>query len=264
MPLLEEMNYIPTEKYAKGSEILQYMKNIGKKFGLYEKAIFCAEVKESEWNETNKAWILSTKQGDTIRAKYVLIPGGLLDKPRFPRIPGIESFKGHSFHTSRWDYGYTGGDLSGGLHGLQDKTVGIIGTGATAVQVIPHLANDSKELYVFQRTPSTIDERGNGPTDQQWVGALTQGWQYQRRVNFDNLFSGRSDLECLVTDKWTDFAQRYATVMSKDPAKHLEDIIAVDDEKMEELRSRIDQIVTDPGTAERLKPWYKYRCKRPW
>ena len=258
------MNYMPTEKYADGSEILEYMKNIGKKFGLYEKAIFCAEVKVIEWNNTKKIWRLSTTQGDAIEGKHVLIPGGLLDKPRFPNVPGIESFMGHSFHTSRWDYDYTGGSIHGGLHGLQDKRVGIIGTGATAVQVIPHLANDSKHLYVFQRTPSTIDERGNGPTDPTWASTLNSGWQAKRRVNFDNLFSGRSDLECLVTDKWTDFARRFAREMAKGPAQHLADIMAVDDGKMEELRSRIDDIVVHSETAEKLKPWYKYRCKRPW
>ena len=264
MPLLEEMDYLPTERFAKGDEILAYMQNIGKKFGLYEKSIFRAEVSECKWDKTQNVWIVSTKQGDTIQTKYVLFPGGLLDKPRFPKIPGIESFKGHSFHTSRWDYEYTGGSLHGGLDGLKGKTVGIIGTGATGVQVIPHLANDSKQLYVFQRTPSTIDERANGPTDQEWAKTLTPGWQYRRRANFDNIFSGLAEGESAFDDKWTAFALRFSRTMSKNSVTSEADMLAVDDEKMEELRSRIDNLVHNKKTAEKLKPWYKYRCKRPW
>ena len=264
MPLLEEMNYIPAEKYAQGTEILNYMQSIGKKFGLYEKAIFRAEVNENKWNETSKTWEVSTKQGDHIEAKYILIPGGLLDKPRFPGVPGIETFHGHSFHTSRWDYDYTGGNSEGGLDKLADKTVGIIGTGATGVQVIPHLANYSKHLYVIQRTPSTIDERLNAPTDPDWVKSLTPGWQTKRRVNFDNLFRGVAESECLIIDGWTDFARRYATALAKDPTQHMAEMIRVDDVKMSELRARVDAHVTDSDVAERLKPWYKWRCKRPW
>ena len=264
MPLLEEMSYIPTEKYAQGTEILNYMQSIGKKFGLYEKAIFRAEVNENIWNDVDKTWAVNTKQGDRIKAKYVLIPGGLLDKPKFPGVPGIETFQGYSFHTSRWDYNYTGGNSLGGLDKLGDKTVGIIGTGATGVQVIPHLANKAEHLYVIQRTPSTIDERGNAPTDPEWATSLNPGWQTKRRVNFDNLFRGVAEEECLIIDGWTDFARRYATALAKDPTKHMEEMIAVDDVKMSELRNRVNAHVTDPEVAEKLKPWYKWRCKRPW
>src|SRR5207253_8515366 len=116
----------------------------------------------------------------------------------------VESFKGHSFHTSRWDYAYTGGDSNGGLTGLKDKVVGVIGTGATAVQCVPHLAAGAKQLYVFQRTPSSIDVRANRPTDPQWASSLQPGWQQHRMDNFNVLVSGGVAEEDLVDDGWTD------------------------------------------------------------
>ncbi len=104
-----------------------------------------------------------------MRARFVVMGTGPLHRPKLPGIPGLETFQGHSFHTSRWDYDYTGGDPSGApMDRLADKRVGIIGTGATSVQCIPHLARACGELFVFQRTPSSIDVRNNQPTDPEW------------------------------------------------------------------------------------------------
>jgi cyclohexanone monooxygenase len=130
---------------------------------------------------------------------------GPLHRPKLPGIPGIETFGGHSFHTSRWDYEYTGGDPAGGaMTELADKRVGIIGTGATSVQCIPHLARACGELFVFQRTPSSIDVRNNRPTDPEWAASLQPGWQQRRMDNFNNLVSGIPEPEDLVNDGWTD------------------------------------------------------------
>src|SRR5438270_12327547 len=110
--------------------------------------------------------IVTTDRGDRISARFVAMSNGLLDRPKLPGIPGIESFAGHAFHTSRWDYDYTGGDyLGAAMDKLADKRVAVIGTGATAVQCIPHLARAAERLYVFQRTPSSVDVRDNRPTD---------------------------------------------------------------------------------------------------
>ena len=124
--------------------------------------------------ETSR-WIIRTNRGDEMRARFVSMANGYQAKPKLPGIPGISSFRGHAFHTSRWDYDYTGDELEN----LADKRVGIIGTGATAIQCVPHLAAAAQQLYVFQRTPSSVDVRANRPTDPQWAGTLQPGWQRQ-------------------------------------------------------------------------------------
>ena len=195
---------MPVEKYSRAPEILAHSRAIGRHFDLYRRACFQTEVTRMRWDEAASRWIVSTNRGDAMRARFVVMANGPLHRPKLPGIPGIESFKGHSFHTSRWDYDYTGGDSDGGLTGLKDKRVGIIGTGATAVQCVPHLAAAAKALYVFQRTPSSIDVRANRPTDPEWAASLAPGWQQRRMDNFNILVSGGFQEEDLVNDGWTD------------------------------------------------------------
>src|SRR3954468_18188867 len=141
MPLLEETGYMPTEKYAHAPEILAHCRRIGTQFGLYDNALFHTEVTDLKWDEAGSRWMIHTNRGDAFTAQFAGIGTGPLHVPKLPGIAGIEQFKGHSFHTSRWDYDYTGGDpLGAPMHGLADKRVGIIGTGATSVQCVPHLA----------------------------------------------------------------------------------------------------------------------------
>lgn len=155
LPLLEELGKIPSEKYAHAAEILQHSRDIATHYDLYRNACLQTEVTELRWDESDDRWVISTDRGDAMRARFVVLANGPLHRPKLPGIPGIEGYRGHSFHTSRWDYEYTGGDENGNLTGLADKRVGIIGTGATAVQCVPHLGAAAKELYVFQRTPSS-------------------------------------------------------------------------------------------------------------
>ncbi|HEX4905087.1 MAG TPA: NAD(P)/FAD-dependent oxidoreductase, partial [Acidimicrobiales bacterium] len=204
LPLLEEVGYIPKEKYTHAPEILEHSKNIGEHYDLYRNALFQTEITELRWDEDDDRWIVSTNRGDAIRARFVSMASGPLHRPKLPGIPGIRKFKGHTFHTSRWDYGYTGGDSDGNLTGLRGKRVAIIGTGATAVQCIPHLGEAADHLYVFQRTPSSIDVRNNRPTDPEWAASLEPGWQKRRMENFNNLVSGLFEQEDLVNDGWTD------------------------------------------------------------
>jgi cyclohexanone monooxygenase len=186
-----------------------------------------------------------------------------------PGIPGIELFGGHTFHTSRWDYAYTGGNSKGDLVGLRDKRVAVIGTGATAVQVVPHVAEAAAQLYVFQRTPSSIDVRGNRPTDPSWAASLAPGWQQERMENFTLLTSGGMAEQDLVMDGWTDIIGRLVTrLRERDAAEaasgNLTAVIEMADfEKMEQIRSRVDSVVNDISTADALKPWYRQFCKRP-
>jgi cyclohexanone monooxygenase len=265
LPLLEEVGYIPVEKYSRAPEILAHSRAIGEKFDLYRAALFQTEVTGLKWDDTLSRWIVSTNRGDALKARFVVMANGPLHRPKLPGIPGVESFKGHAFHTSRWDYAYTGGTSNGGLTGLKDKRVGIIGTGATAVQCVPHLAEGAKELYVFQRTPSSIDVRANRPTDPDWAASLQPGWQQERMDNFNTLVSGGFAEEDLVNDGWTDIIRNLLLIArqgnaSGDPAQLME---LADFQKMESIRARVDQIVEDEAKAEALKPYYNQFCKRP-
>jgi cation diffusion facilitator CzcD-associated flavoprotein CzcO len=254
LPLLEETGYLPTEKYAKGPEIFAHCRRIAEHFDLYRDACLQTEVHEIRWDPSDSRWVITTNRGDAIGARFVSMANGYLNKPKLPGIPGISSFGGHTFHTSRWDYGYTGEQLGR----LADKRVGIIGTGATAIQCVPHLARSVRQLFVFQRTPSSVDVRANRPTDPQWAAGLSAGWQRERIENFQLLTNGGEAEEDLVNDAWTSITKKLP-VMRQDPrATELADFA-----KMEEIRARVDAIVTDPAAAEALKPWYGYYCKRP-
>jgi cyclohexanone monooxygenase len=269
LPLLEELGYMPKQKYSDGREILDHSQAIARKFELYRDALFQTRVENLRWDEAAARWIVSTNRGDRIRARYVCLATGPLNRPKLPGIPGIEEFEGHSFHASRWDYDYTGGDSSGGLVGLRGKRVGIIGTGATAVQCVPHVGEWAEHLYVFQRTPSSIDLKLNPKTDPEWAKAQKPGWHQQRMDNFNNLVSGVPQEVDLVHDGWTDLIGKLLVGIqqgrSKDfsPEGMARAVELADFEKMEAIRARVDATVKDPKTAEALKPYYRQFCKRP-
>ena len=271
MPLLEETGHMPTEKYTHAPEILEHCQRIGRHFNLYDNALFHTEVSGLMWDDAHSRWIIRTNRGDEFTARFVAMGTGPLHIPKLPGIPGIETFKGHSFHTSRWDYEYTGGEPHGeAMIQLTDKRVAIIGTGATSVQCVPHLAQACRELYVFQRTPSSVDVRGNRPTDPLWFEAMaTSGWQGRWLQNFTaNQTGGKAD-EDLVMDGWTDLSLRIRERISRlapdqmTPKNMLSAYEDADFEKMEEIRARIDALVKDESTAQDLKAWYGQLCKRP-
>jgi cyclohexanone monooxygenase len=276
IPLLEELGFMPSKKFADGAEIFGHCRNIGKHFGLYDGALFSTQVRELRWDDELKRWRISTDRGDDIRARFVVMAQGSYNRPKLPNIPGINDYRnagGHVFHSARWDYDYTGGDADGGLDKLADKRVALVGTGATGVQLVPHLGRDAKQLFVFQRTPSSVDERANTPTDPQWADSLQPGWQEERKRNFHNwspfvgVVFGEPDLVC---DFWTELGRNLTARIagSEDPASvGIEQIMAFREEEdykiMERLRRRIAGLVTDPDTAEALKPYYRFMCKRP-
>ncbi|WAC91483.1 flavin-containing monooxygenase [Mycobacterium sp. Aquia_213] len=263
IPLLEELGYIPVEKYAKGAEIFAHCQRIAQQYDLYRDALLRTDVQEIRWDATQSRWVIRTNRGDEMRAKFVSMANGYQAKPKLPGIPGLGSFRGHTFHTSRWDYGYTGAKLEN----LTGQRVGIIGTGATAVQCVPHLGAAAGHLYVFQRTPSSVDVRANAATDPQWANTLQPGWQRERIQNFQILTAGGQAPEDLVADAWTSITRKLPVMRhddaSVDPEQRGRDIELADFAKMEEIRARVDGIVADRATAEALKPWYGYFCKRP-
>jgi cation diffusion facilitator CzcD-associated flavoprotein CzcO len=267
MPLLEELGYVPTEKYAKGAEIFAHCQRIAEHYDLYRDACLQTNVHEIRWDADSSRWIIRTNRGDEMRARFVSMANGYQAKPKLPGVPGISAFRGKTFHTSRWDYDYTGAKLEK----LAGKRVGIIGTGATAIQCVPHLAAAAQQLYVFQRTPSSVDVRANQPTDLQWASTLPPGWQRQRIQNFQILTAGGQASDDLVADAWTSITRKLPVMRhdgndverSADPEQRSRDIEIADFAKMEEIRARVDDIVVDRATAEALKPWYGYFCKRP-
>ena len=265
MPLLEETGYMPIEKYGRADELLEHSRRIGRHFGLYDKALFQTEITEARWYEDKARWLVNTDRGDKLWTRFLVTASGPLQEPKLPGIPGVESFAGHSFHTSRWDYNYTGGNALGALDKLADKSVAIIGTGATAVQCVPHLAEGAKKLYVFQRTPSSIYYRNDQPTDENWVRTLTPGWQKRRMLNYTSIMSGIREAEDQVDDGWTKTIYSVMSTAPKGatPTQLGQLMQAADYTYMEEVRHRIDNVVRDKETAEALKPWYNRMCKRP-
>ena len=246
LPLLDEMDYVPRDRYASAPEIYEHCQAIAKKYDLYDLAVFQTTVTSTEWNEEEKLWHVKTDRGDHMKAKFVICANGPMSKPKLARINGIEKFKGHSFHTSRWDYDYCGENLGK----LADKRVAIIGTGATAVQAVPELAKAAKELYVFQRTPSSIDIRNNWPTDPNWARTLKPGWQAKRR---EKVIAGPPPPS---PDK-----QAKLDKMTKQERVQLQENANID--YMMWIHDRVEEIVDDKATADALKPWYMFMCKRP-
>jgi cation diffusion facilitator CzcD-associated flavoprotein CzcO len=245
LPLLDEMDYVPKDHYAKGPEIFAHCQAIARKYNLYELAVFQTTVTSTIWNEDEQMWHLTTDRGDHMKARFVICANGTLSKPKLSKITGMETFKGHSFHTSRWDYAYTKPDLSG----LADKVVGIIGTGATAVQAVPGLGANAKELFVFQRTPSSIDIRDDWPTDPNWARRLKPGWQAKRRE------------EAKMGPVLSQVQIAKQAGMSREEKIRRQENANID--YMMRIHKRIEEIVRDKATAESLKPWYMLMCKRP-
>ncbi|MFJ8275864.1 flavin-containing monooxygenase [Streptomyces griseoviridis] len=269
LPLLEETGTVPTWKYAPGEEIRRHARAVADRFGLYDRACLQTRVTGLSWDDTESEWTVRTDRDDRIRARHVILATGLFGDARLPGIPGIETFTGHMFHTGRWDHAYTGGEDGGPLTGLAGKRVALVGTGATGVQVAPRLAGAADHLYVFQRTPSSVDVRGNRPTDPGWAASLRPGWQRERQENFARVLAGRPVEEDLVADGWTSTGHLHEKVIPTDRFAHVPPeereraYEQADFAKMAELRARVDALVDDPVTAELLKPWYPYLCKRP-
>ena len=266
LPMLEELGYVPTHRYAYGEEILAHLETIADRFDLVADGLFHTGVTRAEWHEDTARWQIHTDRGDEITGRWYVLAVGILNLMKLPAIPGMEDFAGRSFHTARWDYEYTGGGRHEPLTGLADKTVALIGTGASGIQCVPPLAESAERLYVFQRTPSAIGERGNRPTDPAFAHGLVPGWQQARMENFESIMSGRSVEVDQVDDGWT---HDYAVVQhpprgeGMTSAEYKRSAERIDYGVMDAHRRRVEELVADPATAEILKPYYRYLCKRP-
>ena len=271
MPFLDDTGYVPTEKYAGQPELQSYLKTLANQMGVTPRALFDTKAQTLTWDEDRQRWIVRTDRNDEFSARFIALCAGALSQPKIPAIEGSGTFKGRMFLNSRWDYGYTGGSPADPqLVKLHDKRVGIIGTGCSAVQSIPHLAAWAKELYVFQRTPSMVNYRGNVKTDPEWAKTLKPGWQEERMNNFEDcLFNAVGTPIDLVADGWTDLARSLSNFEAAKGilGETVSDLAALmqvaDFLTMEKHREGIEQIVTDKATAEALKPYFNVNCKRP-
>lgn len=265
LPFLEELQYIPKHRYSYAPEIFAYTKRLAEHFGVYDLGLFQTGVNGLEWDEDALRWTVTTDRGDRFQARYVVVTHGSFASPRLPLIEGIDSFRGKMFHTARWDYEYTGGDSRSKLDKLGDKRVGVIGTGASAIQIVAPLGESAEQLLVFQRTPSTVAERNNSETDPEWARSLEPGWQKRRRENFSLITNGEPVDEDLVGDAWTVFYKAMLGNVFDDlsPEERALKREELDLRHMESIRARVSSIVKDPEVAERLKPYYRYQCKRP-
>lgn len=288
LPLLEETGYIPTRKYAPGAEIRGHAERIAKRWNLDDKALFRSNVQTAEWNDKTELWTvkLTEYRGPdeppivhSIRAQYVYLAAGVLTRPQVPKIPGLLSFKGDMFHTARWDYKVSGGSQADQtLSGFRNKRVAVIGTAATAIGVIPEIAKYAKELYVFQRTPAYVKPRNQKVTnvdDFKKEVAYKKGWQLERQKNWNQHLTNsvKPGTKNLVGDGWTDMpaysailGSPYQGLIEPSPERleqHIIDFHALDLPHMESVRQHVEDVVTDPDTAAKLKPWYPSWCKRP-
>ncbi|KAL5333847.1 hypothetical protein BJX70DRAFT_405870 [Aspergillus crustosus] len=289
LPLLEETGYVPSHKYAPAAEIRGHAERIAEKWNLGEKTSFRTDIESVAWDEREQVWIVDAVEhrghGERERrfqfkAEYVYLAAGVLTKPQVPKIPGIPKFGGKLFHTARWNYGISGGSQEDQrLTGLQGKRVAVIGTAATAIAVVPEVAKYAKELFVVQRTPAYVKARNQRPTDPkefQSTVAGKKGWQDERQRNL-NKFMTRAAKEGevnLVNDGWTD-SPAYSAVLGtpghgvvgelsqEELEKHWDNYHALDLPHQDRVRARVDEIVKDHETAEKLKPWYPSWCKRP-
>jgi cation diffusion facilitator CzcD-associated flavoprotein CzcO len=272
LPLLEETGFLPSQKFSDGREIQGYARLIAEKFDFADKALFHTHISGLRWDNDSQRWHVHTNRGDHLKARFVVMACGVLNMPKLPAVPGIESFKGKMFHSGRWDYGYTGGSYENPvLDKLADKKVAIIGTGATAIQAVPYLGKYAKQLYVIQRTPSSVDERPNPKTDPAWAASLKPGWQAERMDNFHRaaMEAFKQDEPDLICDIWTEISRNLAAEFAAEgwpdiePEKYLARREMMDFQVMERMRQRVASIVEDPATAEALKPYYRFMCKRP-
>ena len=272
LPLLEETGYIPSSRYPDAEEIQHHAVRIGHHFHLYEVTLFGTNVTSMVWDEDESRWTVESDRGDLLHPRFVVLAGGeTITELKLPKIPGLRGFEGHSFHTARWDYGYTGGGVSGDLHKLRGKRVAIIGTGCSAVQIVPHVAESAEHLYVIQRTPALVIPRENTPTDPEWARSLEAGWQQKRMADTLAVVEGRSD-EFVDDHGFADLFYTLARLNRATAAAAEEarleltpgEVLEISNmQYMEGVRTRIEGIVGTSETAEALKPWYASWCKRP-
>ncbi|MCF4165406.1 NAD(P)/FAD-dependent oxidoreductase [Zavarzinia compransoris] len=224
-----ELNPNWSRRFAKQPEIIDYIEHCATKYDLYRHIRFETEVTEARFDEGRGLWTVTTAGGETIEAQFVVSGLGQLSRPQYPRIPGLDRFKGKAFHSAHWDHGY---DLSG-------KTVAVIGSGASAIQFLPEIQKQVKKLTLFQRSPAWMiskDDRAFSAFDR-WAFRNLPGWQWLYRTYTYLLLEARF----VSLRRANSFFARMATRQCQD---------------------QLDKQVTDPALKAKLQPDYPVGCKR--
>jgi cyclohexanone monooxygenase len=259
--LLQEWEW--SERYPEQHEIRAYLEHVTERYDLAKDIRFETRVTAATFDEDAAAWTVETDTGERVTARFVITAVGALSAANTPSFDGVESFRGASYHTGRWPH--EGVDFSG-------LRVGVIGTGASAVQAIPLIAREASDLTVFQRTANYIVPANNGPVPPETVAARKADydniWQRVRESNFgfELYFLEKGALDVSDEELERELMARWETGGFGIWLGAYADIFFVDEANAKVrgfLHDRIREKVSDPDTAELLIPkGYPFGVKR--
>jgi len=259
--LLQEWEW--SERYPEQPEILRYLEHVAARHDLKRDIVFDTKVVGCSFDEQTNLWTVKTDKGDSVTARYVITAIGTLSATNIPGFKGLDSFEGKWYHTSRWPH--EGVDFTG-------KRVGVIGTGATAVQAIPEIAQQAKQLTVFQRTPNYCVPARNGKVDPEVSKkrkADYDGIVERTRNSFfgqEHYFIPKSVLETTPEEREKEFDRMWDAGGFAFWLANYQDMFfdaKANDVIADYLRRRIRETVKDPATAEKLMPrGHHYGTKR--
>lgn len=253
------------ERYPSQPEVLEYLRFVARRLDLNKDIRLNTRVNRAEFNEQDSTWTVCTENGERFRARYLISGMGALSHPTRPDIAGADSFSGESYHTARWPQ-----DDSVELAG---KRVGVIGLGASGVQIVPVVADVADELVVFQRTPNYVVASSNREVDEEWTRQVRENYDHNFRKARDHVFAvpfekptcsakevSPQERERIFEQGWRDGGFHFMLETFHD--------LAVDPESGEHasefVRRKIRETVQDPDTAELLSPRdYPFNGKRP-
>jgi len=252
-----------TERYAPQGEILEYASHVADRFDLRRDIAFETRVTSATFDDTTSAWTVRTDAGDEVVAQFVVMATGCLSSTNIPDIPGADTFAGPTFHTGRWPHEPV--DFSG-------QRVGVIGTGSSAIQSIPIIAEQAAELTVFQRTPSFTVPAWNQPLDPVEVKEIKAEYAELRAANREMAtgfgarleHADRSALEVSEDERREEYERRWEQGGLPFLGAYTDLLIdkTANDTAAEFLREKLSEIVEDPETARRLMPDQVVGCKR--
>jgi len=249
-----------TERYATQPEILRYIEHVADRFDLRRDIQLDTRVRAAHWSDAEGRWKIATERGD-VTARFLIMATGCLSSANIPAFPGRDSFAGKTYHTGRWPHG--GVDFTG-------QRVAVIGTGSSAIQSIPLIAEQAAHLTVFQRTPSYSIPAHNAPLAPETVRVVKSDYAGFRQRNAQQPF-GANFPPNMVLALQTDATERDRVYEQRWQIGGLGFITSFADllfdrnaneTAAEFVRAKIRAIVRDPAVAEKLSPKQVIGCKR--